>query len=46
LATPQGVEARHHLFHGSREQIKALTAQTALNWLRQELHHAQGLSRH
>ncbi|MDI6852836.1 MAG: competence/damage-inducible protein A [Deltaproteobacteria bacterium] len=46
LATPQGVEARHHLFHGGREQIKTLTAQTALNWLRQELHHAQGLSRH
>lgn len=46
LAMPQGVESRHHLFHGSREQIKTLSAQTALNWLRRELHHAQSLSRH
>jgi len=46
LALPWGVEAQHHLFHGSREQIKTLSAQTALNWLRRELQHAQGLSRH
>jgi len=46
LAMPQGVEAKHHLFQGDREQIKTLSAQTALNWLRRELHHAQGLSRH
>jgi nicotinamide-nucleotide amidase len=37
LATPQGVKTRHCLFHGSREEIKILTAQTALDWLRLEL---------
>ncbi len=46
LATPQKVEARHHLFHGSREEIKALSAQAALDWLRRELQHAQSLSCH
>jgi nicotinamide-nucleotide amidase len=46
LAMPHRVHTRHHLFHGSREQIKTLAAQTALNWLRLELHHAQSLSRH
>ena len=46
LAMPQGVEAKHHVFSGDREQIKTLSAHTALNWLRLELHHAQGLSRH
>ncbi len=46
LATPFSMEARHYLFHGSREQIKTLSAQTALDWLRRELHHAQGFSRH
>lgn len=37
LATPKGVQTRHCLFHGSREEIKILTAQTALDWLRREL---------
>ncbi len=37
LASPQGVKTRHCLFHGSREEIKILTAQTALDWLRLEL---------
>ncbi|MEW6660281.1 MAG: competence/damage-inducible protein A [Thermodesulfobacteriota bacterium] len=37
LATPAGVETRHCHFHGSREEIKALTAQTALDWLRRAL---------
>ncbi len=37
LATSQGVKSRHCLFHGSREEIKVLTAQTALDWLRLEL---------
>lgn len=46
LATPQKVEARHHLFQGSREEIKAQSAQAALEWLRQELQHAQSLSCH
>lgn len=46
LVMPQRAQTRHHLFHGSREQIKTLSAQTALDWLRQELHHAQSLSRH
>ena len=32
-----GVEAKNHRFHGSREEIKALSAQTALDWLRREL---------
>jgi PncC family amidohydrolase len=37
LASPQGVKTRHCLFYGSREDIKILTAQTALDWLRLEL---------
>ena len=37
LATKTGVEAKHYRFHGSREEIKALSAQTALDWLRREL---------
>lgn len=37
LATSLGVKSRHCLFHGSREEIKILTAQTALDWLRLEL---------
>ena len=37
LATRAGVTARHCRFHGSREEIKALSAQTALDWLRREL---------
>jgi nicotinamide-nucleotide amidase len=37
LASPQGVKTRHCLFYGSREEIKILTAQTALDWLRLEL---------
>ncbi len=37
LATPAGVTTRHCRFHGGREEIKALSAQTALDWLRREL---------
>jgi nicotinamide-nucleotide amidase len=37
LATPAEVEAKAYRFHGSREEIKALSAQTALDWLRREL---------
>ncbi len=37
LATKDGVETKHCRFHGSREEIKALSAQTALDWLRREL---------
>ena len=46
LATAKGAKARQCLFPGSREEIKTLSAQTALNWLRRELHHAAGLSGH
>jgi nicotinamide-nucleotide amidase len=37
LAAAGEVEARPYRFHGSREEIKALSAQTALDWLRREL---------
>lgn len=37
LATLRGVQAHHYLFHGSREEIKSLSAQTALDRLRREL---------
>jgi nicotinamide-nucleotide amidase len=37
LATESGVAAKSYRFHGSREEIKALSAQTALDWLRREL---------
>ena len=37
LATPQAVEVWHYLFHGSREAIKILSAQTALDRLRRQL---------
>ncbi|MGD0218426.1 MAG: competence/damage-inducible protein A [Desulfobaccales bacterium] len=37
LATPQTVEVWHYLFHGSREAIKILSAQTALDRLRRQL---------
>jgi nicotinamide-nucleotide amidase len=37
LATAAGVAAKQYRFHGSREEIKALSAQTALDWLRREL---------
>ncbi len=37
LATPHGVKTRHCRFFGSREEIKILTAQTALDWLRLEI---------
>lgn len=37
LAAPAGVTTRHCLFYGGREEIKALSAQTALDWLRREL---------
>jgi nicotinamide-nucleotide amidase len=37
LATPQGEEVWHYLFHGGREEIKVLSAQTALDRLRRAL---------
>jgi len=37
LATPAGVKTRHCRFFGSREEIKILTAATALDWLRLEV---------
>jgi nicotinamide-nucleotide amidase len=46
LATAKGVAAQHYRFHGDREMIKTLSAQTALDWLRRELADASGLSRH
>jgi nicotinamide-nucleotide amidase len=46
LAGPCGVEARQHFFHGNREMIKILTAQTALDWLRRELQDGASLSGH
>jgi len=46
LALPDRVQTRQCLFHGSREQIKTLTAQTALDWLRRELQDGTRLSGH
>jgi nicotinamide-nucleotide amidase len=46
LAQAAGVGARQFLFSGSREEIKAATAEAALAWLHQELFHAPDLSRH
>ncbi len=46
LAAPGGVAVRHHLFPGDRDEVKALTAQAALNWLKKELEHDTGLSGH
>lgn len=37
LATPEEVEVWHYLFRGSREEIKILAAQTALDRLRRKL---------
>jgi nicotinamide-nucleotide amidase len=37
LATPEKVETRLCRFYGGREEIKTLSAQTALDWLRREL---------
>jgi nicotinamide-nucleotide amidase len=37
LASGQGTEAGHFLFQGRRNQIKILTAYTALNWVRSYL---------
>ena len=37
LATPHEVEVWHYLFQGSREEIKILSAQTALDRLRRKL---------
>ncbi len=46
LAREERVHTRLCHFQGNREQIKILTAQTALDWLRRELNHATGLSVH
>jgi nicotinamide-nucleotide amidase len=37
LATDQGEDVWHYQFHGSRAEIKTLTAETALDLLRREL---------
>jgi nicotinamide-nucleotide amidase len=37
LATPRGEEVWHYLFHGNREEIKILSAETALDRLRRNL---------
>jgi len=37
LATPQGEDVWHYIFHGHREEIKTLSAQTALDRLRRQL---------
>ncbi|MGQ9688837.1 MAG: competence/damage-inducible protein A [Desulfobaccales bacterium] len=37
LAGPRRVEVRRHQFPGDRDMVKALTAETALDWLRREL---------
>jgi nicotinamide-nucleotide amidase len=37
LSTGQGNKAGHFLFSGQRNQIKILTAYTALNWVRRYL---------
>jgi competence/damage-inducible protein CinA-like protein len=37
LATPEEVEVWHYLFHGNREAIKILSAETALDRLRRKL---------
>jgi len=37
LASSQGTKAGHYLFDGRRRQIKALTAYTALDWVRRYL---------
>lgn len=46
LAGPAGVQARHCLFQGAREQIKNLTAQTALEWIKWELQDDARFSSH
>jgi nicotinamide-nucleotide amidase len=37
LSTLEGEEVWHYLFHGNREEIKVLSAQTALDRLRRRL---------
>ena len=44
LATPEEVEVWHYLFHGNREAIKILSAQTALDRLRRKLKIAVSVS--
>ena len=46
MATPLAEEVWHYLFRGSREEIKILAAQTALDRLRRELKHDSLLSGH
>ena len=46
LATPLAEEVWHYLFRGSREEIKILAAQTALDRLRRVLKHDSLLSGH
>ena len=44
LATPDEVEVWHYLFHGNREAIKILSAQTALDRLRRKLKKLSAIS--
>jgi nicotinamide-nucleotide amidase len=44
LATDQGEEVWHYQFHGSRAEIKTLTAETALDRLRRELKQQSAIS--
>ena len=37
LATPEEVEVWHYRFHGNREAVKILSAETALDRLRRKL---------
>jgi len=44
LATDTGEEVWHYQFHGSRSEIKTLTAETALDRLRRELKQRSAIS--
>ena len=44
LATDQGEEVCHYQFYGNREEIKILTAETALDQLRRELKKLSAIS--
>lgn len=45
VAGPAGVTARHFHFPGSREEVKARTAEAALEWLARELSYAPDFPR-
>jgi nicotinamide-nucleotide amidase len=37
LSAPEGTASRQYQFWGARDQVKAITAQTALDWVRRYL---------